>query len=441
MALRVVLSLLAITVTGIFGQTTPTLKAGDPAPNLAWTRVLSAPGPPGQSPANLFGKVTVLLFLPNVTVNEDLVTRWNSLVGKFVNQPVQFVWITSEKMESVAPWIEKHPVSGWLLLDSDAATQHAYGIDTADVAVVDTNGKIAGFTSLQPEERQIQAVQDGRAVAMAADTDENQIDNTQLEAILAGRLVRLNAESRAFPAASRKPGIPPSYDVHISPSKSRGTESSSGPDFWVERGFELKSVISTVYETELDRIILPSSLDDHKQYDFVLAPPGGQDPEMMRRLLRQGIEKYFQVSVSTEKRPVEVYVMTAVEGKTPKPKADSDFVGGGFISWSSREIAVSGDGTPTLEEIRRAASEMPAGGKISEISAMGATMDEFRRALEQGLTRPIIDETKLTGTYDLAVHGNGQSTDEFLRALRDQIGLLLTPAVRTIDMLVVTPQR
>lgn len=435
MVLRVLLGFLAIAVVGASGQGPVPVKAGDPAPNLVWTRILSPAGPASQTPASLFGHVTVLAFLPNVTANEELVSSWNRLVGKFANQPVQFVWITSGKVESLGPWVEKHPVSGWLLLDSDGATAREYGIDVTDGVLVDTNGKIAGFTFMLPEERQIQAVQEGRAVAMTGDADDK-----QLEAIMAGRIVRLNAEPHRFPAPQPKPNFPPSYDVHISPSSTRGTDSSSGPDFWVERGYDLRAIISKAFETEPNRIILSSSLDTNKRYDFVLVPPREEDPQTMHHLLQQGIEKYFHVSVAPEKRPVDVYVMTALEGKTPKAKPEAGFVGGSSISWSSREITFPQDRPPTIEELRKAASEMPVGA-ISEISASDTTVDDFRRALEQGLNRPIIDETNLKGTYDLVVHGNGRTTEEFLHQLRDQLGLVLTPAVRTIDMLVVEPRR
>ena len=74
---------------------------------------------------------------------------------------------------------------------------------------------------------------------------------------------------------------------------------------------------------------------------------------------------------------------------------------------------------------------------MSSISAKNTDMADFRRALEDGLGRPIIDETNLDGTYDLAVHGNARSTEEFLGMLRNQLGLVLTPEHRNIEMLVI----
>jgi uncharacterized protein (TIGR03435 family) len=75
---------------------------------------------------------------------------------------------------------------------------------------------------------------------------------------------------------------------------------------------------------------------------------------------------------------------------------------------------------------------------ISTISAFNADMAGFRRALEEGLGRQIIDETNLAGTYNLVISGNAQSNEEFLGMLRDDLGLVLTPDHRKVEMLVIT---
>jgi uncharacterized protein (TIGR03435 family) len=76
---------------------------------------------------------------------------------------------------------------------------------------------------------------------------------------------------------------------------------------------------------------------------------------------------------------------------------------------------------------------------ISNISAGNATMDRFRRDLERGLGRPVIDETGLEGVYDIEVRGKARNTEEFMRNLREQLGLVLTSAIRTIEFLTLRP--
>jgi uncharacterized protein (TIGR03435 family) len=77
----------------------------------------------------------------------------------------------------------------------------------------------------------------------------------------------------------------------------------------------------------------------------------------------------------------------------------------------------------------------PENTGLSNISAGNATMDQFRQDLERGLGRPVMDETGLEGAYDLEVHGNAKNNEEFIRMLREQTGLVLTPATRSVEIL------
>jgi hypothetical protein len=45
----------------------------------------------------------------------------------------------------------------------------------------------------------------------------------------------------------------------------------------------------------------------------------------------------------------------------------------------------------------------------------------------------------LSGVYDFKIQGEAQSTEEFLGMLRDQVGLVLTPTQRSIEVTVVRP--
>jgi uncharacterized protein (TIGR03435 family) len=64
-------------------------------------------------------------------------------------------------------------------------------------------------------------------------------------------------------------------------------------------------------------------------------------------------------------------------------------------------------------------------------------MEAFGQMLEQGLDRPVVDETRLAGTFDFHVAGESASTAEFLQMLRDQFGLAVTPARREVVLLAV----
>jgi uncharacterized protein (TIGR03435 family) len=182
----------------------------------------------------------------------------------------------------------------------------------------------------------------------------------------------------------------------------------------VLRDYDLKTILSVITGQDATRILLPTSLENNQGYDFVLVLPRPENKPTVDRLLHQGIEKYFQISITLEERTTDVYVMTAQEGKTPK-EADS----GGSFSCSKLLVDRARTGF--------------------EISAYSHDISEFRNTLEHTLHRPIIDETNLQGTYDLALNAKARDTADILQQLRDQLGLVLTPAQRRIEILVVNP--
>jgi hypothetical protein len=76
---------------------------------------------------------------------------------------------------------------------------------------------------------------------------------------------------------------------------------------------------------------LPAALDDGARYDFVLVLPRDEEEETMNRLVLGEIEKHFHVVATREIRTVDVYVMTAIQGKTPPKKSESEAMGGSMV--------------------------------------------------------------------------------------------------------------
>jgi hypothetical protein len=196
----------------MFGQIPARAKAGDRAPNLTWTKIVASV-PASGGPQSLLGQTTVLLFLGPVSHNEQVFSIWNKLAEQFVDKPVNFVWIANETEESLGPFLKSHPVRGWLALDPQEESYKAYGVEGAAGVLIDQHGMIADFTFMTPQENQIQAVLDGRAIAIKGEPSE-----AQMSAILDGKAVRLDAEPFRSPPPPQKPDLPPSEEVHISPS-------------------------------------------------------------------------------------------------------------------------------------------------------------------------------------------------------------------------------
>ena len=397
------------------GQGEVPVKAGDPAPNLTWTKV-EASDPASGGPQSLTGQPTVLQFLRPVSANQNAIERWNQVAEQFSGK-VNFVWIANEPEDTLLPWLKTHPVRGWLVLDPKEESFKAYGVDGGASVIIDSHGTIAGFGFTVPEEQQVQAVLNGST----------------------GLVAGLQAEPQRMPEPEipKKPDVPPSEEAYISPSHSDGTVDNHAPDFWVLRGFDLRAILSKVLETSTARIDLPASLDTNARYDVLLVPPSEVDPETMSRLMRESIEKYFHVSITQAIRPADVYVMTATEGKTPPPaKSEKErYAVGGFASSSDW---VSSSTTP--EELEEMGRKMMAVLNLMTATMFAETTPELCMGMEEGLNRPVVDATGLTGSYDFSLKGEPKSADEFMAILRDQLGLVLTPTQRSIEMTVVRPR-
>jgi uncharacterized protein (TIGR03435 family) len=203
--------------------------------------------------------------------------------------------------------------------------------------------------------------------------------------------------------------FPPSYDVHISPSKSgcanctpgsRGP-SSAGPTWSMGQGFDLKTMIATVYKVDRNHVDLPQALDDGKFYDFGLFLPEEETEETMNHLIEEGIKKQFQITMTFETRPMEVYVLTAPNGKSPSLKSSPENPGGGGGGGSMGLCCFGNRGKASLQQ---------AGDSITEIEVSTNTMEELCLALEDSLDRLVVDETHLKGRYSFAVRDNAIHT-------------------------------
>jgi uncharacterized protein (TIGR03435 family) len=234
--------------------------------------------------------------------------------------------------------------------------------------------------------------------------------------------------SQAWPPGFPFPDFPfpPSYEVHITPSSCTHCGASwSGPRYQVNEGFDLKTMISKVYEIDPMRVDFPDAFNDGQRSDFALLLPREETQETINHLIKDGIERQFQLTITFEARPMEVYVLTAPNGQNPslKPSPENSDEGGGI-------------GSAHLGFSKHSLGQWDV--SITGVGVQDETMEEVCRLLEKPLDRLVIDETQLKGRYGFEVH-DAHTTDEFLQKLREQIGLVLTPDRRNVTMLVVRP--
>jgi uncharacterized protein (TIGR03435 family) len=68
--------------------------------------------------------------------------------------------------------------------------------------------------------------------------------------------------------------------------------------------------------------------------------------------------------------------------------------------------------------------------------SIDGSADEFCHMLEAQLDRPVVNETNLAGEFAFRVESTKGAANDFLTHLRDQLGLVITPAQRNIEALV-----
>jgi uncharacterized protein (TIGR03435 family) len=189
----------------------------------------------------------------------------------------------------------------------------------------------------------------------------------------------------------------------------------------VALGFEqIDPVVGVVAESRFssphaDRFDITAVADR----EWTTARPGEKVPSEFRGLLRRLLEERFKLQARVELTDVDVFALQL---------ARADRERGPGLRRSTRDCLRpdddprAGEGRPTCG-FRLAASHMEAGGvTMSELAATINEADDMR------MDRFVVDQTGLSGRYDVTVSLNGRGEDrrEAVRnALKTQLGLKL----------------
>jgi uncharacterized protein (TIGR03435 family) len=322
----------------------------------------------------------------------------NELADQFKDKPVQFVALTEEDRRTVESSLVKKPIHAWVGV-ADHSTLQSYGVMAIPMTVlVRGDGVVDSVTyptALRPE---------------------------HLQNLLAGKPSGIVAQ----PAQSgmARPGELPEADAHsslfqiiIRPTSADRTAvfgghaggGPLGPEIGKSFvGHTVRDLLPLVYETSVDRIVVNGALPDGK-YDIVVKIPETGEKHLGLRV-QQALESTFGLTSRHETREIDVYVATVAAGKA------------------------KGLTAATTPSPARLSSNVATG----TLSGVNAPITVIVRILERGLSRPVIDETKLGGRYDVDLKWDPSAgRDGEVRAVSDQLGILLTPAKRQVDMVII----
>ena len=218
------------------------------------------------------------------------------------------MWIAGEKESTLLPFLEEHPMQGWVFYDPDKSTGRSYGLEEPQPVIIGGDRRIIGFDRgiLLPSVELINAV-----LADRITTTPPKPTPEGLKAFSASGRVLLSPEpERMSQPADHRPDFLPSYAVHIAPAHDpvNGGDFAAG-DYWNLQSYTIKKLLAQMLDLNPIRLDLPASIDTDTPYDVSIVLPKPEDKESKRNLIRQGIEDYFHLTASKENRLRDVYLL------------------------------------------------------------------------------------------------------------------------------------
>lgn len=355
---------------------------GQTAPELNIEKYLQAPEGE-KSLSALKGKVVVLEFwatwcAPCVAEIPHL----NQLSEEFRDKQVQFISITDEGEDVIAPFLKRQEMKSWIGLDTDRSAFEAYGVKGIPrTFLIDQKGIIAA--SLHPAG----------------------LSSGIIEKVIAGE--KIERPRLPKPKTVENEGTDPIFKISIAPTEKEGGRSSSK----ISKGYKqreaesktLHQILSTAYGVPTTRIIGPETLLESR-YEISVRLPTNQ----FELLFQQALTASLQLRVSNQKKSVEVFVLMAGEDSAEKLK-------------------------PT---VMGSSGSMTMGGR-GKIKTSNGEISMLANSLESVLERIVEDGTGIEGKYDWEITYDEDDPNSVLAALKEQLGLQIRKEQREIEFLVV----
>ena len=237
----------------------------------------------------------------------------------------------------------------------------------------------------------------------------------------------------AFEVATIKP--------QTDPRPPRGV---SSPDRFVNLNATLRGLVEYAYELTETQIFGGPEWIASRRFAIDAKAAGTPSRTEMRLLVRALLAQRFNLKAHTEMRELPVYFLERVRPDGP--------LGPALRVTPTSECAAP---VVSLGAAQREPGSAPPCGVVSaspvRFTARGVAMSQFARNVRDmggmtGVDRIVIDRTGLEGVYsfefdyrpvETAQHAGGDDNPTLFDALREQLGLKLTPARAPVNVLVI----
>ena len=189
-------------------------------------------------------------------------------------------------------------------------------------------------------------------------------------------------------------------------------------------GYTLTEAIVNAWRGNRWHIDIVDGLDDGTRYDFYIQLAQTEPWETFEQMWRDGIEQQFDLSVTRETRPRDVWVARSTGHGGPMLRS----YGEAELGW--------GFGMANFNLVMGRPHDAPL-FPLEPFVVHSVPLFYLARWFEEFLGGQVIDETGLRGLYGFELTRTVASRDELIDLLRDQAGLSITRETRDTPTLVV----
>ena len=388
MAFGCAISLLASDSFGLSGKNSP--RVGDIPPPLLLNDVVQGPTVADISWEKLKGKVVVLEFWgTRCGPCLKAIPHWNQLAAEFGSKPVVFLCISDDNKDDLAVFLKRTPIQGWVALDQPfSPTRTDFDVVAIPhTVIVNPAGRIA-------------------AIAYPAD-----VKAQSLEELLAGKPSTLPpfvpyiengsndllAVSNIAPARVEVSIIGP-VKVTAGAFNRRGWKK---PDyqFIAEKAY-LRDALSYFFNISPLLVTQKGKLPDGL-YNISAAAPPGQLPRLQAGVVAL-VKGKLGITVVTNLQQTEVYSLIVYSSNAPC--------------------------------LQRAQKTGGGGGRPGGFYLQGSHMNAIVSYLEDALTKPVLDESGLTGLWKVDFNWPMSESELLQQRLYHQFYTILDMPSEKIDL-------
>ncbi len=304
----------------------------------------------------------------------------NQIAKALEDEPVDFLHVTDEELDSVMSFVENRPVEGLVGCDTDRSAFADYNVTyRPHTVLIDANGIVRGIPYAE------------------------RLDEGAIRDLIQGRELKIEERrefSDEFPDLF-KPAPGALFYVMVRRSMAEKKGIQTGPGILYAQNITLQQVLSNAYRVSTARVRAPSELSE---IGLDVAVSVGRDREQRDRVIVDALSQALGIQISKKREKTEVFLL-----KAPPGAADR------------------------LQPAARGSMSISIGGGV--LSALSVSLDELAMALEGVLRNPVVNRTGLAGRYDVELEWDAGDASAIMGALRGKYSLLLEPSSESVEVI------